>query len=126
MESLLIDATSKTPAFFFDNEKKLIEISGKSTPEDHVVFYTPILEWFDRFILDPPEHTQVNVKLDYFNTSSSKVLLKIFRKLELITEAEKQVEVNWYYEIGDWDMKDCGLDYKTIVNVPFKLIEVPE
>lgn len=126
MESLLIDATSKTPAFFFDNKKKLIEISGKSTPEDHIAFYTPILEWFDRFILDPPEHTQLNVKLDYFNTSSSKVLLKIFRKLELITEVEKQVEVNWYYEIGDWDMKDCGLDYKTIVNVPFKLIEVPE
>jgi len=103
MESLLIDATSKTPAFFFDHKKKLIEISGKSTPEDHIAFYTPILEWFDRFILDPPEHTQLNVKLDYFNTSSSKVLLKIFRKLELITETEKQVEVNWYYEIGDWD-----------------------
>jgi hypothetical protein len=126
MEPLIIDATSKTPAFNFDGEKKLIEISGKSTPEDHIAFYTPILEWFDKFILDPPDHTQINVRLDYFNTSSSKVLLKIFRKLELIAEAKKYVEVNWYYEIGDWDMKDCGLDYEAIVNVPFKLIEVPE
>ena len=126
MESLLIDATSKTPAFKFDGEKKLIEISGKSTPEDHMAFYRPILDWFDTFIIDPPERTQVDVKLDYFNTSSSKVLLKIFRKLELITQSEKKVEVNWYYETGDWDMKDCGLDYEAIVNVPFKLIEVPE
>lgn len=126
MEPLLINATSKTPAFSFDNEKMLIEIKGKSTPEDHIAFYTPILDWFDRFILDPPERTQVNVMLDYFNTSSSKVLLKIFRKLELITDAEKEVEVNWFYEIGDWDMKDCGLDYEAIVNIPFRLIEIPE
>lgn len=126
MDTLLINATSKTPAFSFDSEKKLIEIKGKSTPEDHIAFYSPILDWFDRYILDPPDHTQINVKLDYFNTSSSKVLLKIFRKLELITEAEKKVEVNWFYEVGDWDMKDCGLDYEAIVNVPFKLIEIPE
>jgi len=126
MESLLIDATSKTPSVSFNDETKLIEIKGKSTPEDHIAFYKPILEWFDEFILDPPERTQMDVRLDYFNTSSSKVLLKIFRKLELISEAEKKIEVNWYYEIGDWDMKDCGLDYKAIVNVPFKLIELPE
>ncbi|UCG27677.1 MAG: DUF1987 domain-containing protein [Bacteroidales bacterium] len=126
MESLFISATSKTPSIVFDREKKVIEIKGKSTPEDHVAFYSPILDWFDSFILDPPDYTQVNVHLDYFNTSSSKVLLKIFKKLELINEVEKKVEVNWYYEIGDWDMKDCGLDYEAIVNVPFRLIEVPE
>lgn len=126
MESLFINGTKKTPLIKFDREKRVIDIKGKSTPEDHLAFYSPILDWFDTFILDPPDHTEINVHLDYFNTSSSKVLLKIFKKLELITEADKKVEVNWFYEIGDWDMKDCGLDYETIVNIPFKLIEIPE
>ncbi len=67
------------------------------------------------------------IHLDYFNTTASKYLLKIFKSFEdLYTRKKKEVTVLWYYEEGDLDMKYCGEDYGTMLKIPFKLVEVME
>ncbi len=37
-----------------------------------------------------------------------------------------KVEVNWYYEEDDEDMFEAGEDYQSIINIPFKMIEMEE
>ena len=66
----------------------------------------------------------VNIRLEYFNTSSSKCILDVFKKLEVIHKAKNEVEVNWYYEEDDEDMLEAGEDYESIIRVPFKMIEI--
>ncbi len=36
------------------------------------------------------------------------------------------VEISWYYEEDDEDMFEAGEDYQSIINIPFKMIEMEE
>ena len=126
METIIREETLKTPYIKFDGEKGLIEIKGRSIPENSIEFYKPLIDWLEKFAGQSSGKTSVNVKLEYFNTSSSKCILDIFRKLELIHKKGDEVEINWYYEEDDEDMFEAGEDYQSIINIPFKMIEMEE
>ena len=116
------DETAKTPKLNFDGENGLFEISGRSIPENSVEFYSPIIEWLDQYIHDPKENIILIVKLEYFNTSSSKCLVDIFRRLERMHQMGVNIKVKWFYEPEDEDMQDSGLDFKEIMKLPMEMI----
>lgn len=124
MESLFIEGTTKTPNVKFDANDGLMEIKGRSIPENSIEFYKPMVDWLDKYAKNPKSPTKVNVQLEYFNTSSSKCILDVFKKLEAIHKANNQVQINWYYEEDDEDMLEAGEDYESIIRVPFKMIEI--
>ena len=124
--SLEIKGSLKTPDIIYSPEKNDLLIHGKSIPENHNAFFEPVFKWLQEFKANPPEKTSINVQLEYFNTSSSKAFLKIFKALEKVKSRNKNIEVNWYYEEDDLDMKECGLDFSSLVNLPFNFIEVEE
>jgi hypothetical protein len=126
MESLSIEGTNKTPSVNLNPETGVIEIKGRSIPENSIEFYRPIVEWLDQYAKNPNKKTIVNVQLEYFNTSSSKCILDIFKKLESLKKARNEVVINWYYEEDDEDMLESGEDYESIIRVPFKMIEIVE
>lgn len=66
------------------------------------------------------------MQLEYFNTSSSKCILDLFKKLETIRAAGNEVTVLWHYEADDEDMLEAGEDYAGIINIPFKMILIEE
>lgn len=121
MENITIDPTPKTPLVNFDSGGKL-ELRGRSIPENSLDFYNPLMEWLDKYMAAPAGETNVYVQLEYFNTSSSKCLLDLFRRLEGLDK----VTIHWYYEEDDEDMLEAGEDYEAIVSVPFKMIEIEE
>lgn len=126
VKRLEIEATSKTPRVCFDPESGVLSLEGRSIPENAFQFYEPILEWLDQYVGNAPHNTELIFRLDYFNTSSSKALLGMFRKLEKLVEAGKQVKIKWYYEEGDEDMKEAGMGYASLVRVPIEFVEVSE
>ncbi|MFW5978872.1 MAG: DUF1987 domain-containing protein, partial [Bacteroidia bacterium] len=101
MESISLEGTTKTPTINLDPKKGTIEIKGRSIPENSIEFYRPIVEWLEEYANSPKKKTTVNVQLEYFNTSSSKCILDIFKKLESIKKARNEVIINWYYEEDD-------------------------
>lgn len=124
MESISIEGTPKTPTVNFDAATGIIEIKGRSIPENSIEFYRPLVEWLEDYSKEPQKLTTVNIQLEYFNTSSSKCILDVFKKLETIKKARNEVVVNWYYEEDDEDMLEAGEDYESIIRIPFKMIEV--
>lgn len=118
---MIIEAGVKTPFISLKEDAGAIEIKGKSIPENSVEFYAPVMEWLDKYSQQPRAKTQVTVHLEYFNTSSSKCLLDIFRKLEKVHAASNEVSVLWLYEEDDEDMQEAGDDYSSIVKVPFTI-----
>lgn len=124
MEPLLIEGTPKTPSIRFEADQGLIEIKGRSIPENSIEFYKPLVDWLDKYAEGPGALTKVNIQLEYFNTSSSKCILDVFKKLEAIHKAKHEVIINWYYEEDDEDMLEAGEDYESIIRVPFKMIEI--
>jgi hypothetical protein len=119
MKIIKLEGTDDTPKVILDPENDHFEISGRSLPEDASVFYEPILEWLKSYANEPNKKTLFNIKLGYFNTASSKLLLDILMILEEINENDNEVLVNWYYPEDDEDMEEAGEEYAEIVDVPF-------
>lgn len=126
METLNIESTPKTPSIKFLEDDGIVEIKGRSIPENSIEFYKPLVDWLENYAKSPLKKTVVNIQLEYFNTSSSKCILDVFKKLEAIHKLKHDVIVNWYYEEDDEDMLEAGEDYESIIKVPFKMIEIVE
>ncbi|MBN2349814.1 MAG: DUF1987 domain-containing protein [Bacteroidales bacterium] len=124
MKPIYIEGTAKTPMVKYDNENGTIEIKGRSIPENSIEFYKPLVDWLDDYAGSPKELTKVDVHLEYFNTSSSKCILDVFKKLEAIHKNKHEVLINWFYEEDDEDMLEAGEDYESIIRVPFRMIEI--
>lgn len=122
MHSLYLKKTTRTPEIVLDPSQKIFEIQGRSIPENSVDFYKPVMQWMDAYRHKPNDKTRLVVRLEYFNTSSSKCLIDILRKLEKIYLDGKEVELEWYYEEQDEDMKESGEDFKEILKLPFYMI----
>lgn len=124
MGKVAIEGSAKTPTVNFDPENGVMELKGRSIPENSIEFYKPVVDALDEYSKSPKEVTKVNIQLEYFNTSSSKCILDLFKKLETIHKEGKEVVINWHYEEDDEDMLEAGEDYQAIIKVPFKMIEV--
>lgn len=126
MDTLVIEGSPKTPTVNFDPSGTL-ELKGRSIPENSIEFYKPIIAWLDEYNNNSQAETAVNIQLEYFNTSSSKCILDVFKKLESIHNGgNSNIIINWHYEEDDEDMLEAGEDYQAIINVPFKMIEIEE
>jgi hypothetical protein len=126
MEKYSIEGTPKTPSIHFDLNGGILEVKGRSIPENSIEFYKPLVDALDKYAASAKPATTVNVQLEYFNTSSSKCILDVFKKLESINKSGSAVTINWHYEEDDEDMLEAGEDYQAIINVPFKMIMVNE
>jgi hypothetical protein len=126
MEDLKIEGTPKTPTIEFNPKTGYLLVRGRSIPENSIEFYKPLIDILEAYDKNSQSNTKVDIQLEYFNTSSSKCILDVFKKLEGINSGSSEVVINWYYEEDDEDMLEAGEDYQAIINVPFKMIEVEE
>lgn len=126
MENFNLEGTAKTPEIKFDADNGVLELRGRSIPENSIEFYKPLNDWIDNYGQSPKETTIVDVKLEYFNTSSSKCILDLFKQLETLNGKGTDVKINWYFEEDDEDMEEAGEDYQAIINLPFNMVEVEE
>src|SRR5690554_522851 len=113
MQTFELKETLTSPYVMLNAEEGEIRIEGRSIPENVIDFYHPILSWVDRYAQEPKDETKVYFKLEYFNTSSSKRLFDIMKKVEAIaSQNDKKVSIYWYYEEDDEDIYFAGNDYK--------------
>ncbi|MDB4083127.1 DUF1987 domain-containing protein [Vicingaceae bacterium] len=126
MENLVLEGSPKTPTIKFNPEEGKLLIQGRSIPENSIDFYKPLVDILEEYAGNVKAATRVDIILEYFNTSSSKCILDVFKKLEKINEAGGGVAINWHYEEDDEDMLEAGEDYQAIINIPFKMVEIEE
>lgn len=125
MENLYIPESpaKDTPAIRFDFEKGILEISGKSFPENAREFFEPATNWIKTFINVSKKDLVVNFKMSYFNTGTSRVFYELLGVLEDYRLLKKgKVSVNWYYDKNDKDMLEYGEDFEDNLELPFKYI----
>jgi hypothetical protein len=126
MEKLIVRETPRTPSINFDPETGSFDISGKSTPENSMGFYAPVIDYIDRYTSCPADKTVVNIKFEFFNTSSSNSIHSIFKRFEKVYMENRDVVIKWYYDSSDENMLDAGEDFKAILHIPFEIIKVDE
>ena len=122
MEILKIESTEDSPQIVLDRESNILEISGRSLPEDVNTFYEPTMSWIEEYTKDPLDVTVFSFKFTYFNTASSKIILDILTRFEEMIEEGHEVMVRWHYPEEDEDMMEAGEEYSEMVDVPFEMV----
>lgn len=120
MEVIKLEAGKRTPFVHLDYDNKIMKMDGRSMPEDAVGFFLPIIEWFKEYAKNPIENGVFEVCLEYFNTSSSKNLLEIFKAVK---DAGNGNVIEWHYDWEDEDMQEAGEDFIFIIGDSIRLVE---
>ena len=118
MADLNLEGSPKTPTIEFNSGSGYLLIRGRSIPENSIEFYSSLIAWTDT-LCSSEGFVEVNINLEYFNTSSSKCLMDLLKRIE---SANVKAQINWHYEEDDEDMLEAGEDYDAIIDLPFKLI----
>ena len=120
MDNLLVEATDITPRVEFNKHKNIFRIEGKSLPEDVKNFYTPLIYWLESYSLQPNAETILHLDFEYFNSSSSKMILILLNKIRDIHKKGFHVQVNWLYPPHDAEIEEAGEEFAELLNIPFQ------
>jgi hypothetical protein len=121
MQDLNYEATHSTPGIKFEAGEGVLEMYGRSIPENAINVYRPVLDWLEQYMVEPKDETVLNFKIEFFNTSSSKFILQILKKLEQLNRQGFKVTINWFY--NDEDILDLAEDYQELVGMKFNFHE---
>lgn len=131
MEKLIIDATLNTPSVILDPEKNLFQFTGESRPENVRNFYIPVLEWLENYTSEvasqDKEHKsrahEFHFNFEYFNSTSAKYILDLFKTLSNLHSEGINVLVYWHYEEDDEDMLEVGKEMSRMSRLTFDYIK---
>lgn len=122
-----LPGTDRTPHLLLDPQAGTILLHGCSIPENADRFYSPLHDALDVYIAAPAPRTVIRIELEYFNSSSSKYILDILKRLDdLHASRASQVTLEWRYAENDLDMQEAGEDYRSLLELPTKLVMVPD
>ncbi len=115
------EPTKRTPRIVLEPGR--IFIIGRSIPENPGDFYRPVYEWISNYTSINGSRTTVELGFEYINTSSTKWIYNIIKKIATIENLKSNVRIIWYYDKGDDDMGELGSILKSMVECPFIVIE---
>ena len=104
-----IEGTYDTPSVYFEPNEGFLNISGRSLPANTFEFYSPIIKTVTDYLEKPDcPSTTVEFKMDFISSSSTKVFQELFFHLHEAHQKGIEIKINWYYKLGDDDMKELG------------------
>jgi hypothetical protein len=133
MENLKIAATDFTPEVDFNIDSFTFCLSGVSRPENVRDFYSQIIDWLadlgNHFSKISPADSGLNkiwmeFRLAYFNSASSKLIIEILNHLKKFKTYGMDLEISWYYDEGDEQMRDDGEELAEACDLEFYYYEL--
>lgn len=109
-------ASGDSPMILLDAISGVFRMKGNSIMEETMAFYEPTLKWWEKYQKCPNPVTRFHVDLHYWNTSSSKLLLDVFSRLDGI----KNAVIVWHLELDDEELEETGYEFSELLKVPFE------
>lgn len=119
-----LEATRTSPYIMLDSSQGKIEIKGSSSPDNPVQFYYPVIRKIKDLFIPVRGVINVDISMEYFNTSSSKCIFDLLRLLKKLDHPRRKVQINWHYEEEDDDMLETGEDYESLLGLTFHYVAV--
>jgi hypothetical protein len=133
MKSFQINGTLVSPAVDFNLETRVLELSGYSRPENVRDFYFPLIQWLDELNTIQMNNRSMNISLEpfsfkfkfiYFNSSSAKFIYDIIILLNEFQKDGFPINIYWYYDADDDELREAGEELSDMANVPFFYVEM--
>jgi hypothetical protein len=124
MRKLLIKETLNSPKVILDPSKKRYEISGKSFPENSKTFYQPVFDWITEAATTlTDEKIHLSLTFEYISSSSVITLKQLLSKIKALSEKGLSLQILWYYDSNDQDIKEIGEEYQKLVDIDMQFVE---
>ncbi len=115
-----------TPAVSFNAQTGVCSVKGESYLEDTFSFYNHLRNWVVEYFDAGKTSLELSFKMHYFNTSSSRAILDLLKKLKEYEEQGKKITVKWFYpEPDDIEMHMEGEDFESDSRLTFEFIAYP-
>lgn len=124
MNIIKIQPTKDTPAILFDPYKGIFRMAGRSLPENSLKFWIPVLSEIEKGVRT--KHLDIRIKMEYYNTSSSKCIFDLFRAFKSLQQKGTKIAIRWYYDEYDEDILEAGEDYQSLLDLPVKFVKQPD
>lgn len=121
MKSIYREAAFRTPEINFDSQKNIFFIKGRSLPENANEFYDPYKKWLKNYFSGKVDPCKFILQIDYFNSSSSRMILEIMYILKNSIHEGNTIEIIWRYEEDDDEMMTVGEEIEAIIEVPIQM-----
>ena len=115
--------TNTAPYVLIDEEKGYMQIAGECYLEDILAFFKDISEWLEKYLSSGFESFTFDCALEYFNSSTTKLLYNMLRTMDKYSQGDKKVVVNWIAAKDDDMIIECGEDFQEeMENLEFNLV----
>lgn len=132
METLDVKGDDINPSIHLNHFENKFSITGESRPENPLKYFDSTFKWFNDYfnyiyILNDLENSKIQISkkltidLEYFNSTSAKVLFDLFLLLKNVGKEKFKVtfEIDWFYHAEDSDMLDAGKEMETMCGLKF-------
>ncbi|MBN2863900.1 MAG: DUF1987 domain-containing protein [Bacteroidales bacterium] len=121
MEKHIIQEAQKNcPGIYFYPGTNMLELIGRSIPENPESIFRPLDEWitlhFEKY-----NDLNISIQLEYINSGSSKYLYEILKRLTGFLRSGKGVRIKWLYEEDDEAMQELGEHYRDTAGIPLEI-----
>ncbi len=112
--------TKDTPEVFFDFNKGLFSMKGRSLSENSFAFFLPIFANMEAYLKQPLPSTTFELQFEYLNSSSFKLVIDLLLLSKKMSTDENKISVKWIYEADDEDILLLGEETSRITGLPFE------
>lgn len=121
MEKHVIQEELKNcPGITYFPETNNLEIAGRSIPENPELIFRRLDEWITTHF-DKNKELNVDIRLEYINSGSSKYLYEILKRLTGFGRSGSRVKLRWLYEEDDEAMLELGEHYRDTAGIPLQI-----
>jgi hypothetical protein len=114
------------PKIIFEEMKGTIIIRGRSISSEVPYYFKEFLTYLEDCLLKNPMNLEIDIDLEYFSTETARELMRFFKIVKIVKEKNFEININWFIEGGDEDLRQAGEDYQDITKLNFNIIEKTE
>jgi hypothetical protein len=117
-----IAQTKTTP--FADFRDGYLVVRGKSVPFDRPEIYDIIEDRLKIYFKNPEKHTYIDFVFSALNAVSKRYVVSTFKHLEKINNKGIDININWFYQADNEDIRELGEICKSYfkMNIQLKVI----
>lgn len=117
------EKTGSTPYILIEEQEGYMKLEGVSFHENVIGFFKEISDWLNDFLETDFNSFTFDCALEYFNSSTAKLLLNILFNLDEYASADKKITINWITSSDNDIIIECGEDFQEeMSNLTFNLI----
>lgn len=128
MQDLLIEKQVSTPYVNFSASNRALFIEGNCIPENAFAFFTPLINWlsqlFETSTIDRNEEYIIDIKCNYYNSASAKMLVFFFETVAEIQKKGYNLRVIWCCSADDTDLADSVKDFTSITDADIEIMKL--